>query len=967
MKKIIIISIISLLLFFVLPKIVFTAGQAVVSLNPASQSVNVGSQFSVTLHIDNASGLDNMIAADLLFDSAKISYDHITISDLLNSLGWTFFDPFNPILPCTAPSPDCLNVSLLSDSMSSQAINGNADIVTIYFTANSIGTNQFTYVNNGLYDFGLYSGDSMPATWNPASATIVNNIIISPSSVKAITSFDFITPTTIGVINEGAKTIAITVPYGTALTALAPTIAITGASVNPAAGTAQNFTSPFTYIVTAADDSTQNYIVTVAVAANPAKAITAFNLISPAATGVISGANISLAVPYGFNVTALVPTISITGASVSPLSGAAQNFTNPVTYTVTAADLSTQEYTVTVVVAAPVRLTNIAITTSATKLSYTVGDMLDITGLVVIGIYSDATTKAETITVDNVTGFNGLAPAIGQVLTITVGGKTATYAVNIVAPLSPAKAITAFNFPSGAGVINEISHTIAVNVPNGTDVTGLVATFATTGAGVTIGKTSQVSATTPNNFTTSKIYRVTAVNGTTQDYVVTVTILTAAQTAPGADGAATANSATPKVVVTDPDKAVVVTVADGTDAEIDVSAFIAGGTGTVPQITIKSDDADITIPASTVVDGGVTWNGVIAAPTVTIVILPDVAGQTETLGTAIEVGFTGVKLSFDKAVRILLPGQAGKRAGYVRTGITFTEITNVCTADNQITGDALAADGDCKIDAGSDLVIWTKHFTIFATYTQTAIPAPTLMSTNSDGGGGARSGGAVLPPWPTFYPEPMPISTPTSALITPTVTPQVLAVKISAAEAAVSANEADLVYNYNKFVNLNETTLEFYIFIRKNYAEDLTSQDKYAIAYYIHNGTPTTEKIGADERTSVLNSYLAAFNKLPRSAAEWQDVIKIANGRWPDERQAEAEAVAEKDWFARVYDRRANLKNANDQAAVIVMAYGLRPSPRKLESETAAIQIFEAIFRHHPSSAADWDIARAIAYSGAKR
>lgn len=82
--------------------------------------------------------------------------------------------------------------------------------------------------------------------------------------------------------------------------------------------------------------------------------------------------------------------------------------------------------------AAPVTLSSIAITTPATKLVYAVGDTLDITGLVVTGTYSDGTTKVETITAANVTGFDSSVPVTGQILTITVDGKTATYTVNIV-------------------------------------------------------------------------------------------------------------------------------------------------------------------------------------------------------------------------------------------------------------------------------------------------------------------------------------------------------------------------------------------------------------------------------------------------------------------------------------------------------------------------------------------------------
>ena len=87
--------------------------------------------------------------------------------------------------------------------------------------------------------------------------------------------------------------------------------------------------------------------------------------------------------------------------------------------------------------AAPVTLNSIAIITPATKTIYTVGETFDITGLVVTGTYSDASTKAETITVANVTGFNSAAAAASQTLTITVGGKTTSYVISIVKKTGP--------------------------------------------------------------------------------------------------------------------------------------------------------------------------------------------------------------------------------------------------------------------------------------------------------------------------------------------------------------------------------------------------------------------------------------------------------------------------------------------------------------------------------------------------
>jgi len=180
--------------------------------------------------------------------------------------------------------------------------------------------------------------------------------VVTGDPAKAITAFSFVTPAATGVINETLHTIALTVPSGTNLTSLVPTIMITGASVSPASGVADNFTSPVTYTVTAADASTQPYTVTVTVAASSAKAITAFSFSSPAAAGTINEAahTIALTVPSGTDLTNLVPTITISGASVSPASGAANNFTSPVTYTVTAADASTQPYTVTVAARADV-------------------------------------------------------------------------------------------------------------------------------------------------------------------------------------------------------------------------------------------------------------------------------------------------------------------------------------------------------------------------------------------------------------------------------------------------------------------------------------------------------------------------------------------------------------------------------------------------------------------------------------
>ncbi len=96
---------------------------------------------------------------------------------------------------------------------------------------------------------------------------------------------------------------------------------------------------------------------------------------------------------------------------------------------------------------------------------------------------------------------------------------------------SSAKNITAFVFTDTANsalsqdIVGTISGTgITLTVPSGTDVTALVASFTTTGTSVSIGATVQQSGVTANNFTGMVTYTVTAQDGSTKDYTVTVTI-----------------------------------------------------------------------------------------------------------------------------------------------------------------------------------------------------------------------------------------------------------------------------------------------------------------------------------------------------------------------------------------------------------------------------------------------------------
>lgn len=76
-------------------------------------------------------------------------------------------------------------------------------------------------------------------------------------------------------------------------------------------------------------------------------------------------------------------------------------------------------------------LNSIAITTMPNKLAYSVGESLDITGMVVTGSYIDGTTMVEQVRASDVSGFNSSTATASQTTTVNVRGMSATYSVRI--------------------------------------------------------------------------------------------------------------------------------------------------------------------------------------------------------------------------------------------------------------------------------------------------------------------------------------------------------------------------------------------------------------------------------------------------------------------------------------------------------------------------------------------------------
>jgi hypothetical protein len=229
---------------------------------------------------------------------------------------------------------------------------------------------QVYYDGTKLIDFtdasGPYASGGISAdmfTLNAVYTMNVDNIIVTAPGTSSIcagvspTSAKVGTPN-VNVTMTGTDTsfvdgVSAAIFSGTGITVnttsvTSPTVAVANITISSgAAATVRNMTViTGTEIVTCFEAFTIDQLP-------DAKDITGFTIPSQlGATTIDQGAGtIVLTMPYGTNVTALVPAIEITGVSVNPASGVAQNFTNPVHYTVTAANGTTKNYTVTLIVA----------------------------------------------------------------------------------------------------------------------------------------------------------------------------------------------------------------------------------------------------------------------------------------------------------------------------------------------------------------------------------------------------------------------------------------------------------------------------------------------------------------------------------------------------------------------------------------------------------------------------------------
>ncbi|MEN6390016.1 MAG: S-layer homology domain-containing protein [Syntrophomonas sp.] len=180
---------------------------------------------------------------------------------------------------------------------------------------------------------------------------------------------------------------------------------------------------------------------------------------------------------------------------------------------------------------------------------------------------------------------------------------------------------------------------------------------------------------------------------------------------------------------------VTITVPQGVNSSITVTQ-----NADLPRVEVNSDKVDMTILPGTQVSGSntITLPEVLPSSSVNL-------AAAQQVDLVIKVGSDLGTITFTKPVRLVLKGQGQKSAGFIDNNGNFQAISILASlvgltsdADVDAANIALSNAGvqQGAVVSGSDLIVWTKHFTKFVAYT----PAATSGGGNSGGGGGGGGG-----------------------------------------------------------------------------------------------------------------------------------------------------------------------------------------------------------------------------------
>ncbi len=343
-----------------------------------------------------------------------------------------------------------------------------------------------------------------------------------------ITSFEISGQTEPSQIKQEDRTISVIMPYNTDRSHLTPIIALSdSASVNPESGVERDFSNTVNYTVSAENTNTRVYSVTVTNEKNDENLIQLFTISGQIGETVINQEThtIDIIMPFGTNRSALIPIIEISeAASINPKSEVENDFSNPVKYTVTAENGVSCVYNVSVI-----NIKNHENLITTFTIPGQVGESLidqdERTILVTMPFGSDQSSLTPVIKVSQEASVNpesgvtkDFTNPISYIVTAENGDK-ATYSITVNIKLNDQNQIETFTIPeqSGSTQISHEAHTVFVKMPYGTILNDLTPVITCSG-GATIDPATGIS----QDFSSSVDYSVTAQNGSTVKYAVTV-------------------------------------------------------------------------------------------------------------------------------------------------------------------------------------------------------------------------------------------------------------------------------------------------------------------------------------------------------------------------------------------------------------------------------------------------------------
>ena len=260
-----------------------------------------------------------------------------------------------------------------------------------------------------------------------------------------------------------------------------------------------------------------------------AKDLLTFTLASQTGAATINGVNhtVSIEVANGTDVTTLAPTITVSKyATISPASGATTDFTNPVDYTVTAQDGTTQLYTVTVTVApssdATISSTVYTVDNGAetiTNIPYAhnlatfEGNITPATG----ATFETYETNGTTVATDLQTGYK-------LIVTAQDGTTTKTYTITRIAPATVSSLSSLKYDATSVPSFDAATLTYNVELPFGSTVVPAVTATATdANANVAITQATSITATEAERTATVVVTAEDGIAETTYTVVFSVT------------------------------------------------------------------------------------------------------------------------------------------------------------------------------------------------------------------------------------------------------------------------------------------------------------------------------------------------------------------------------------------------------------------------------------------------------------